>query len=283
MNTEILVPSLSGTSINIHSISKSPCDYIWDMHIHKECEFCMSISGEKIFYIKDREYVINDGDIIFVNENVPHKTKTFKGSESFLIQAKSNNETNSDNYNLSCYLNKMNNDFAIFKNGSEINTLIKKCFEIIIQEDKNKDTYYELFIKSAMINVFAILYRYGILAEPIAFFNEKKLNKILPAIQYIEAHYNENITLDGVSSILNVDKSHFCRMFKKATGTSYIQYLNFVRIQNAENLLLTSDKNIADIAQETGFSSPSYFAETFKAVMNCSPSQYKKIKLEKYG
>lgn len=280
MNTEILVPTLSGTSINIHKISKATEDYIWDTHIHNECEICMIKSGKKIFYIHNEEFLLCEGDIIFINGNVPHKTINFEGSMAFLMQCRNIYSMDTPENDISCYLMKKDEDYAIFRKGSEINISLCPLLDEIYNEHAKMNLNYELFIRAYVMQAFAILYRHGILKDAVSFFDEKSINKILPALKFIEAHYNESISLEDVSKTLNVDKSHFCRIFKKATDTSFVQYLNFVRIQKAEKLLTETTKSILEISHETGFSSPAYFTETFRSVMSCTPRFYRKNKLQ---
>ncbi|MBE7047458.1 MAG: helix-turn-helix domain-containing protein [Ruminococcaceae bacterium] len=278
MKTEILTSSLSGASINIHNTRKATEDYIWDMHIHKECEICMMKKGKKIFYINDKKITIDEGDIIFVNENIPHKTENFKNSECFLMQCKNEYYATLTNANISCYLLRKDEDYAVFRKGDETNLKLKELFEHIYKENDEKNLNYEMFVKSYVMQVFAILYRCEILKDAVSFFDEKSINRILPALEYIENHYNENLNLQDVSKTLNVDKAHFCRLFKKATDTSFVQYLNFVRIQKAEKLLTETELSISEISHRVGFSSPTYFAETFRMIMNCTPRFYKKNK-----
>ena len=131
-----------------------------------------------------------------------------------------------------------------------------------------------------MLNIFGILYRNSIIPNPDEFFEKKDIDKILPALDYIDMHYNEPISLTSLSEILRINESYFCRLFKKTVNTTFVQYLNFVRVCKAERLLLTSSKNISEISFETGFSSMSYFNTIFKKYKFCSPTHYRKIKYE---
>lgn len=70
--------------------------------------------------------------------------------------------------------------------------------------------------------------------------------------------------------------SHFSREFKKYMKMTYIQYLNIRKVNYAADLILNSDKQIIEISQILGYSSPSPFNIHFKEVFNCSPSQYKR-------
>ena len=69
---------------------------------------------------------------------------------------------------------------------------------------------------------------------------------------------------------------HFCRIFKKVTGKTFIQYLNFVRLREAEKLLIMSDKSVSEIAVSVGFQNTSYFSHIFKKEKSVCPMTYRK-------
>lgn len=276
MNIEILTPSLINTSICVYPVREATYEYIWDWHIHNECEIYMETAYQEIFYINDKIYHLNKGDIIFVNERVPHKTKTFQGSKGFLIQSGTDIHTKIADEYLHRYITHLGCDAAVFRVGTELHRQLQACLEDILQEYTDRNVSCELFIQSSVYKIFALLYRNDILKDPRSCAGN--IERLRPVLSYIDDHYAEPISLDAVSDLLNVNKSHFCRLFKKAANTTFLQYLNFIRVCKAEKLLLTTDKTISEIAEETGFSSPSYFAEVFKQNMSCPPSLYKRIK-----
>ena len=65
-----------------------------------------------------------------------------------------------------------------------------------------------------------------------------------------------------------------CKTFKKATGQTLVDYINFVRLQKARALLTAGDSNIAQVAFSCGFSSVQYFNRVFKNYYACTPSVY---------
>ena len=74
-----------------------------------------------------------------------------------------------------------------------------------------------------------------------------------------------------------MNRHYFCRLFKKATNTTPTEYINFVRIWKAENLLITTDDSVLEISMAVGFSSVSYFNRTFKRLKNTTPTAYRHI------
>ena len=96
------------------------------------------------------------------------------------------------------------------------------------------------------------------------------------AINFIQAHSNENITLDDIVSHLNLNKSYFCTLFKKETGYTFTNYVNLVRVEKSKRQLLRDNKSVLDIALSVGFNNQNYFAITFKKHMNMTPMEFRK-------
>ena len=69
---------------------------------------------------------------------------------------------------------------------------------------------------------------------------------------------------------------HFCRMFKKYTFKTPVQYMNSVRLSAAMDLLTRTDRKVLDIALDTGFNSLSYFIGVFKQGLGCTPTQFRR-------
>ena len=95
------------------------------------------------------------------------------------------------------------------------------------------------------------------------------------ALSYIDDHFSEGLTLDEMASRTGFSKFHFSRLFKKYTNYSFIDYLHFRRIREAEILLLRPDISITDVAISSGFSSISSFNRIFRQEKGCSPSEYR--------
>lgn len=106
-------------------------------------------------------------------------------------------------------------------------------------------------------------------------YSKKEQERIRQIYALINERYQNKITVDEVADLCNLTKPAFCRYFKKATGNTFISFLNQYRISQAKRLLLLG-KNISETCYECGFESLSYFNRTFKKVAGENPSDFKK-------
>lgn len=94
--------------------------------------------------------------------------------------------------------------------------------------------------------------------------------------RYIDNHFKENLTLDQLSAIAHINKYYLVHAFRKEYNISPISYLIARRTQESRFLLTNTDYTLSQIAQILGFSSPSYFSQSFRRLEGISPMEYRK-------
>ena len=99
--------------------------------------------------------------------------------------------------------------------------------------------------------------------------------RIEQALKYIENNYKKNLGRDEVAQAIYLSPSHFGYQFKKATGYSFLDYLNRLRITKAKELLATNMK-INDISIAVGYQNPERFRLNFRQYTTLTPSEYRK-------
>ncbi len=104
---------------------------------------------------------------------------------------------------------------------------------------------------------------------------------ILKAMDYMNLHYAEKLTLEGLADTFFISKAALLYNFKKYTNCSPIDFLLNVRLTKAKELLVNSKKSVSDISEQCGFSSANYFGLIFKKKENLSPSAYRKVQRQK--
>lgn len=99
-------------------------------------------------------------------------------------------------------------------------------------------------------------------------------------LQYVEEHYQEEITVSSIAMEFGYSREYFSRLFKRYADVSFKQYINGFRLMKASNELYTTDKRIADIAYDNGFADEKSFYASFKKKFNMTPLEYRKSKYE---
>ena len=93
--------------------------------------------------------------------------------------------------------------------------------------------------------------------------------------EYLEAHYTERVGLEDVTSHAGFSKYYGGRVFRQYMGTTIIDYLIRLRLEQAKKLLGESDMSIKQIGYEVGYQDPNYFTWSFKKATGMSPVKYR--------
>jgi AraC-like DNA-binding protein len=136
---------------------------------------------------------------------------------------------------------------------------------------------YEAFIE--LLKVFAR--HIGLTAEQLPSLPPETESPVIQrARAYIELHQKDDVNVEEVAQTLNLSVFYFCKIFKKATGKTFTEYLSEVRVMKAKNLLLNPHARISEVAFESGFQSITHFNRIFKKRVGVSPSRYRMNLLE---
>ncbi len=276
MKNEIVAASLPNTPVHI-SYQKSKKNYLCKVHLHDEIELLRVVSGRLKCVVGEEEYFATEGEVIFVNSRVPHLVTVAEGAtEQILVQYRI------DNY-IDNSISKIGTVLARFSEYTDRQCfVVQNCpelcesIDVMYKEFAGKKIGYEEYVKSCIYSTIAYLSRYKVIENNNRILASPGIVRIMPALEYIDENYAREISLEEISGVLNINPSYFCRLFKTATGSSFCEYLNFVRISKSEKLFKMSEKSIMEIALDVGFSSVTYFNRIFRKVKGCTPSVYRK-------
>lgn len=283
MNIELVKNNVPGVPVKI-SKGMEPRDSMLKvpLHLHDDIEILAGTTGVLRVTIDGERVDIGRGDVIVINRRVPHETDmvcpfTTTMMIQFRIEKLRSGEFENINKYLSLILENTSKSFVFLKGEDP---LTREIYDIVCRlqkESSEEKKDYEIFIKGYMEVLLGLLYRNGILNNIEDNYNKSAVQKIWPVIEYIDRNYQNKISLEQLSSTLNVNREYFCRIFKEATNVTPVEYMNFVRIWKAENLLTTTSHSILEISMEVGFSSVSYFNRVFKKLKKVAPSAYRDI------
>ncbi|MDP1442123.1 helix-turn-helix domain-containing protein [Priestia megaterium] len=105
---------------------------------------------------------------------------------------------------------------------------------------------------------------------------EKKDSELIPSIlSYIQEHFTEAISLKSIASTLGYSYNYLSKYFNKNIGTSFVDFLNGIRINYACYLLSNTEKNITEIAYLCGYENTRSFNRNFVKIKLCAPKKYR--------
>lgn len=100
------------------------------------------------------------------------------------------------------------------------------------------------------------------------------------AIEYMENHYHESISMEDVASAINCSRSRLFQAFKSSTGQTPNDFLQRLRVARAAELLKTSDMRLIDIALECGFATSQYFSFVFSKYYDLPPKHFREARYD---
>lgn len=101
--------------------------------------------------------------------------------------------------------------------------------------------------------------------------NQKNLERIERIIDYVNCHYTEAISIKEIAGVLGLNEIYFSRFFKANMGTTFLEYLNMVRLEKIYVDLLNTNMSIGEIQEKHGFYNEKVFRRMFREVYGCSP------------
>ena len=278
MYNELIISTIPGAPVRVDRTQNENkrAGALCEMHFHDEIELIYVDEGQIDVIVGEKRYNAEKGTTIFISSRTPHITYAVTdGTSGTLVQFRTEDFLDKSLKSALKYLPGLtilsDKPLTIFPACSPL----AESMRGIMKEFNERKEAYEAFIISGVYSILGFLYRNDIIVDAAAYFDAHSIQRLLPILEYINDNYNKNLTLDTVSSEFGLNPSYFSRMFKKAVGIGYTEYLNFVRVCRAEKLLRSTDMSVLDIALEVGFSSVSYFNRVFKKIKNCTPSVYK--------
>ncbi len=257
-NTKLLYVSTAKYGGDWHSVP----------HTHTCAELFYVVGGLGQFRIADQMHPVAVDDLVIVNPGVEHTEVSLNQNplEYIVLGVDglefSGGEEGDDRFRI-VNLRGLGEDMLY-------------CLHGMLREMESKPPGYETLCQDLLeILLIRLMRRTGFamtLATP-----SPRANKECAAVRrYIGAHFKENITLDMLAELTHMNKYYMVHLFSREYGISPINYLISRRIQESRHLLDNTDHSLSQISHMLGFSSPSYFSQSFRKLEGISPMEYRK-------
>ena len=260
-------------------------------HFHKSYELYFLLSGERFYFIEQDTYLVREGMAVLVNRDQIHKTSSLGNAplgshRRFLLQ-----------------LESPALDPILTSLGCPILSELGRTHWGVVQFPPSEWEQC-LFLIDSLKHEFGRLNEHS---RPMIFLNSISLlllycrtrqrmerdiwktpvtaryraatgqyQKIHEIAQYLQNNSSSQVSLDSLARRFFLSKSYLTRIFKAVTGFTVNEYLTMARIKKAQLLLAQTSLSVSEIAEQTGFSTSSYFVRTFKTITGSTPLPYRK-------
>lgn len=246
-------------------------------HYHDYIELLYAFDADAVVWSGGEKNSFRTGDLIIINSGESHSFTYNRDSSYFCIKFLPHilyaDENSLFEFKYVVPFLLENSRQKIFRSNELSGTNVKGLITEIMNEWDNMDSAFELIIRANILKIFAGIFRHwhqsNILPETANITDSLKT-----ALQYVDENFS-TATEAEVATYCNMSYNHFSFLFKKAMGKSFVEYITFLRLREAEKLLLSSDKSITDIAIHSGFSTSSYFISKFKKYKGMTPRQFR--------
>lgn len=168
----------------------------------------------------------------------------------------------------------LDNFLRVFK-VIKITNLIN-IYEDIINSNLRQKTGYEMYTKGKLLEIISII------MQEIEYIPESDYNiytkNIIESCRFIENNFDKHITLKMISKKANLSPTFFHTVFKSVTNKTPAKYLLDIRLSQAKNMLINTDKSLSEIALACGFTSQAYFTYVFNKAVKQTPKVYRNSK-----
>ncbi|MBI1344233.1 MAG: helix-turn-helix domain-containing protein [Terrimonas sp.] len=274
---EQLLPKIQNQSFLCYEVNVPAFEFF--CHYHPEYELTCIVKGKGKRLVGDRFEKFQDGDWVLLGSNLPHTWVSDKNSkencQAIVIQF------------TQVFIEKLC-EFPELKGLEKL--LVRAGRGLELGSAKNKE--YVLLLKRMLVS--SDMMRFTLLLQlleqvlqkkslPLASAkykpikgneNQLRINKVF---QYVEKEFREKVSLKKAAAIIHLSETAFCKFFKRASGKTFSDYTNEIRIAYACQLLLETDKSIREVALDSGFDSLTYFNRVFLKKKKIRPGEFRRI------
>jgi AraC-like DNA-binding protein len=254
------------------------------LHTHEFSEIVIIVGGRALHMIRGESWPVEAGDVFVVRGPEAHDYREIKDLRliNILFQPRNLHLEPMDLLGIDGYKALFSFESPTRKrprSNRKLQLAPKKLaitlnyVDSLDHELKSRDAGYSFMAHSCFMQIVGYLSR--------AYGEFKELDRdarlcVSKAMDYLEAHLDQPVTIDELSRLSHMSKRSFFRAFQAATGSTPIAYLVKLRLTRAAEMLRCYGENVTSVAYKVGYNDSNFFARQFHAMFGFSPSNYRK-------
>ncbi|MGI5900076.1 MAG: AraC family transcriptional regulator [Christensenellales bacterium] len=251
-------------------------------HYHDAYELNFYLTASLSFFVKDINYPLQSGDIIFIDEYDLHKVG-YESGKPYVRYGVNFSKTFFSSQLREAGVQQLLDSISgrNYKKISlspaevvEMKGFFQEMYSIYLKSDKGNHAIRGALLQSCLfviLNKLDMLMKKTIQPPPY-----KKGLLVQQVIHYIDESFGEKISLEEMAGEFGINKFHLSRVFKETTGFTIWKYLQSRRVIESQSLMKKPDADIERIYIRCGFSNLQHFYRVFKKISGMAPGEYMK-------
>ncbi len=279
-----VIPDLT-FPLNIFHIRDSNPDMLCiPPHWHEHLEWIVVLKGRFSMQIGTEFRELGEGGCAFVNTAELHSAFPLEnGSELYaLVFGEALLRNHALDHTETRYIRPLLEGrltLASFYEKEAASGIRQRLLEIVSEygggEAGVREAGFELLIKSGLLGVLGLACRScGVTGEDNAKSGRRAESAVYPLLLHLSEHFSEPLGVQEAAKICCVTPTYFCHVFKRTTGKTLTEYVNMLRVHEAESLLRGGGLSVQEVARSVGYADAGYFARVFKKFKGVAPGRY---------
>lgn len=234
-------------------------------HVHNFYELYFLADGKIDKFVGDRTYHLRPLDLIFISPNTLHKSLLCQDYRHERIVIYFDERTVPHPH----ILQEIDKNNCVITLSHDVATRVFKLMNLVGGE-KERDAFHDAYVSSLLCEMLVLILR-NINSRASAYAGVK----FEQIIDYVRKNCLEALSLTAVAKHFYISDAHLSRLFRRNTGFTFTQYINYQRIIHAQNLLANNPISVGEVATRSGFENLTHFGRVFKQLTGVSPRDYK--------
>lgn len=241
------------------------------LHWHEHIELLFFLEGGATVLVGSETIHTQDGDVIIVNPTEPHKVlRGDTPSLCFVFIISPQFLGGSPDY-FGMHWNAIDKKHIRFRHHIPGDTQLQALMTACVEEYEKTQDGYQWAIRGYLSLLLCHLLRHHL--QPGGKNDAQMDSRISRALKHIGQHYQEALSTRELAELSGLTEPYFCRLFHNITGMTVTAYIHTFRLSKAKDMLLTTEKSVAEIGEAVGFENIPYFSRSFKKQYALSPLQ----------
>lgn len=249
-----------------------------DYHWQEEMEILRVEQGRLGLLVDGEEILLDAGDVAFINPGQMHRMKGLTPDTRYYAYVYPTGALLFEQEDLAqirfvrpLLENRVGFPTVISENRSLAKTIRDKI-DNIIALNRRRPAGYEILTKAGLLELICMIGQQDCF---IQYHSTRQRDACKEILLYIQNHYRERITIPDIARAVGISENYFSSFFTKHLKRNFAEYLMEYRVNQSCILLETTELSVTDIALECGFSTSSYYIQSFKRLKKQTPCRYR--------